>query len=379
MEGQEPYYTLLLGSDARENQSQAESRTDVIILARVDPKTATATLISIPRDTLVDIEGYGANKINSAYTFGGAAGAVNAVEKLMGVSISHYAEINFGNLENLIDVMGGVEVDVKEPIDDPKAGKVSIEAGKQTLNGQQALVFARSRAYANGDFTRGNNQKILVSAIVDKMLSLDAAAMPGVLMECSKCVTTDYTFNELLALVMTFQRANNGGQASGIEVDNPLDAIVTVLASIAGQSGISVSMALQLVWDYITGNNLGDDAPTEMTMYTATVPSAAQSIGGVSYVLADSTALAEMMKLVDAGEDPKKTTISPEEAQWLGDGYNVDESYVPAYDTSPLYGTSDTEAYGSGADAYGSAGDGYDGAADGYNGAADGSDGYGGE
>ena len=369
VEGQQPYYTLLLGSDAREGQDESECRTDVIILARVDPKTATATLVSVPRDTLVYIDGYGPNKINSAYTFGGAAGAVNAVENLTGVSVSHYAEVNFGNLESLIDAMGGVQVNVEEPINDPKAGKFTIDAGEQTLNGEQALVFARSRAYANGDFTRGNNQKILVNAIVDKMLSLDATAMPGVLMECSKCVTTDYSFNELLALVMTFQTAKNGGVASGVEVDNPIDAIATVIGAITGSNGLSLTTALQLVWDYIMGATDSGEKPTEVTMYTATVPSAAQSIGGVSYVVADTTALAEMMQLVNAGDDPKKTTINSEESGWLGDGYNVDDAYQPTYDLSPLNMTDQTTS-GDAGDYYGyddGSGDGYaDGSGGGY-------------
>lgn len=372
VDGQDAYYTLLLGSDARKNQMESEARTDVIILARVDPKTATATLVSIPRDTLVNIEGYGANKINASYSYGGAAGAVNAVEDLMGVSISHYAEVSFTELESLVDAMGGVDVNVTEAINDPKAGNVTIDAGQQTLNGEQALVFARSRAYTNGDYTRGNNQKILVNAIVKKMLSLDAAAMPGVLMKCADCVSTDYNFTDLLALAMTFQQANNGGKATGITINNPLDCFGVLFGAITGSNGIDVTTALQLIWDFImNGPSSGEDAPTEVTMYSATVPSAAQTIDGVSYVLADTTALKNMMSLVEAGEDPKKTTINSEEASWLGDGYVVDDTYVPSYDTSPLYGSSSTGTYDSGT--------GYDGGYDsgtGYDESTDSGTGY---
>ena len=108
--GDEPYYALLLGSDAR--ATDTTSRSDTIILTRVDPSKGRVTLVSIPRDTKVEIPGHGTQKINAAYAFGGASGAVDAVSEFAGVKISHYAEIHFDELEKVVDDLGGIWVNV---------------------------------------------------------------------------------------------------------------------------------------------------------------------------------------------------------------------------------------------------------------------------
>ena len=123
----EPFYMLLMGTDESEDRQDDEElaglfRTDTIILARVDPKQQALTLVSIPRDTQVDLGEYGEQKINAAHTFGGATLAVQAVEELTGVPISHYAEIDFDGFLGLVDALGGVEVDVPMAIDDEDAG-----------------------------------------------------------------------------------------------------------------------------------------------------------------------------------------------------------------------------------------------------------------
>lgn len=112
------FYMLVLGSDARVND--ATSRSDVMILLRVDPTKGKITMVSIPRDTKVEIEGHGTQKINAAYAFGGAAGAVTAVSQFAGVPISHYAEVHFDELEQLVDDLGGVWVDV--PVSNNQTG-----------------------------------------------------------------------------------------------------------------------------------------------------------------------------------------------------------------------------------------------------------------
>ena len=106
------FYALVLGSDAREGD--VSSRSDVMILCRVDPEKGTVDLISIPRDTAVNIPDYGVQKINAAHAFGGAGQAVKTVSEFAGVPISHYGEVHFNELEQLVNCVGGVEVDVPE-------------------------------------------------------------------------------------------------------------------------------------------------------------------------------------------------------------------------------------------------------------------------
>lgn len=249
----DPFYVLLLGSDARGDEA---SRSDVNILVRVDPDTAQVTMVSIPRDTKVEIDGYGTQKINAAYAFGGASLAVRTMSEFAGVPIAHYAEIHFDELVQLIDKLGGVTVDVPEYIDDPNAGNVVIPEGEQTLNGTEALVFARSRSYADGDFTRTSNQRLLVTAILEKVMATPALELPGTIQSLAECVTTDYSVGDL------------------------------------------VSLALQM-------QSKGD-----LKVYSGMVPSTTDYIDGVSYVITTEPAWSEMMAAINAGEDPADMTTT---------------------------------------------------------------------
>jgi LCP family protein required for cell wall assembly len=128
----EPFYMLLLGTDESADRQDDEElggvfRSDTIILTRVDPKEQTLTMISIPRDTQVELGEYGTQKINAAHAFGGATLAVQAVEELTGLPISHYAEINFDGFIGLVDALGGVEVDVPMAIDDEALYQATVD------------------------------------------------------------------------------------------------------------------------------------------------------------------------------------------------------------------------------------------------------------
>ena len=210
----EPFYMLLMGTDESEDRQDDEElaglfRTDTIILARVDPKQQTLTLVSIPRDTQVDLGEYGEQKINAAHTFGGATLAVQAVEELTGVPISHYAEIDFDGFLGLVDALGGVEVDVPMAIDDEDAGG-HVDAGLQTLNSWQALTLCRARnAYEDvvgqGDLYRAANQRLVLGAIVKKILASDPATMTSAISTCAEYVRTDLDTGEILDLAQQFQ------------------------------------------------------------------------------------------------------------------------------------------------------------------------------
>ncbi|MEG0682892.1 MAG: LCP family protein [Raoultibacter sp.] len=248
----EPFYMMLIGSDRRAGSEEDGQRSDTNILVRVDPTTSTVTMVSIPRDTKIDIDGQGVNKFNAAYNYGGAAATIREAKQLCGVDIAHYAEVNFEELVSLVDAVGGVEVNVPELIDDPDAGDIVIQPGPQVLDGQSALVFARSRSYVDGDFTRTSNQRLLIEGMVKKVLSLPVTDIPNVIQKAAKCVTTDLSVNDILSLAMQFK-------------------------------------------------NLGS-----LTMYSAMVPSYILPMGedGVSYVGADKAQLKKMMAIVDAGGDP---------------------------------------------------------------------------
>ena len=248
----EPFYMLLLGTDGRPGETSY--RADTIILARIDPTEQQVTLISIPRDTRITYKGE-TMKINAAHTEEGAAGMVEAVNELCGIEISHYAEISFDGLVQLVDALGGVEVNVPDEIDDPKAADFTIEPGLQTLNGEQALAFCRSRAFADGDYTRMRHQRIFVAALANTILNkTDATQLPGIIDAMADMVATDLSLPDILSLANAMR---------GMDTDS---------------------------------------------MWTANIPSHAGGdtyINGVSYVFVHEDELEEMMARVDAGEDPE--------------------------------------------------------------------------
>lgn len=172
---------LLVGSDSRAGLSEdqaaglatggevGDARTDTIILVHIPPSGRT-TLVSLPRDSYVSIPGFGQDKLNAAFAFGGAPLLTQTVETATGLRIDHYAEIGFAGFAGVVDGLGGIDVCVPQAINDPLAG-IDIPAGCQELNGPEALGFVRSRATALADIDRMNNQRLFLSALLEKATS----------------------------------------------------------------------------------------------------------------------------------------------------------------------------------------------------------------
>ncbi|XCI60462.1 putative cell wall biosynthesis protein LcpB [Mycolicibacterium parafortuitum] len=175
---------LLVGSDGREGltpEQQAElatggdlggSRTDTIMLVHLPGllSSTTATMVSIPRDSYVSIPDYGNDKINAAFSVGGAELLARTVELATGLRIDHYAEVGFGGFAGVVDAVGGVTVCPDAPIDDPLAG-INLPAGCQELDGRSALGYVRSRATPRADLDRMVHQRQFMSALVDRATS----------------------------------------------------------------------------------------------------------------------------------------------------------------------------------------------------------------
>lgn len=243
-----PYYVLALGSDAREGDGA--SRTDTMVLIRVDLLGGKLTMVSIPRDTLVDIEGYGGSKINAAYAYGAAGGAVRAVQKLTGVGVNHVAVVHFEELVGLIDYLGGVTVNVPVDVYDPTYSGLSLSAGTQTLDGQTALAWARTRyGFENGDYQRQEDQRILITAIINRVLSLSPREIPAALEQMGGLIGTDMRCYNLVPALLRFKLANP-------------------------------------------------------TVYSCAVPTRSEYIDGGWYEIADEQAMQDMLRIVNAGGDP---------------------------------------------------------------------------
>lgn len=209
----EPFYMVLLGTDGsseRENDASfgGTFRTDSIMLARIDPVENKAALVSIHRDSMIDLGEHGMQKINAAYAFGGAKLAVQAVSQKAGVGVSHYASIDFDGFKSIVDALGGVEVDVPVTIDDSDAGG-HVDAGLQTLTGDQALILCRSRNtygdYVDPDSMRAANQRLVLSAIAKKVLSSDVVTIARMADALSQYVTTDLNVSDIIGLAQAMR------------------------------------------------------------------------------------------------------------------------------------------------------------------------------
>ena len=209
----DPFYMLLMGTDGSDEREASGDfgdsfRTDSMMLLRVDPQEKKVACVSIMRDTQVEIEGYGLQKINAAHVFGGAELAIKTVSELAGVPISHYAEIDFDGFEKIVDALGGIEVNVPVAINDKHVDAV-LEPGLQTLNGVEALSLGRSRhTYDNigsGDALRAANQRMVLGAIAKKILAADVPTMMSSIEALSQYVTTDMSVTDILALAQSMR------------------------------------------------------------------------------------------------------------------------------------------------------------------------------
>jgi len=166
---------LVVGSDSREDLTEEERRelgtggasgrrTDTIMLLHVG--SGPNLLLSLPRDSIVEIPDHGTTKINAAYAFGGPRLLVRTVEQNTGIRIDNFVEIGFGGFVDLVDAVGGIEICPENAMNDPQAN-LNIEAGCQEANGVTALGYARSRKTDPqlGDITRARHQREVVSAI----------------------------------------------------------------------------------------------------------------------------------------------------------------------------------------------------------------------
>jgi LCP family protein required for cell wall assembly len=207
---------LLIGTDARPGEDI--SRTDTLVLVRLDPRNNRVSMLSFPRDLYVRIPGYGKDKINAAYPLGekkigpgyGPALLKKTVSELVGLPIDHFVLINFEGFKAVIDKIGGIYVDVPKEIDDPnyptddyRTIKIHFDAGLQLMDGERALMYARTR-HADSDFGRNQRQQQVLIAIFDRIraqgLLTQLASLDDYTSALSDYVRTDITRGEMLNL-----------------------------------------------------------------------------------------------------------------------------------------------------------------------------------
>ncbi|MCM3760924.1 LCP family protein [Alkalihalobacillus oceani] len=196
---------LFLGVDDRDGD--LGGRTDAMLLATFNKELGTIKLLNIPRDSLVDIPGRrNQDKINHAHAFGGVDLAVETVEQLFDIPVDYYTKLNFIAFVEIVDALGGIDVEVpfafSEMDSRDQHDAISLEQGLQTLNGEEALAFARMRKHdPRGDLGRGERQQEIIKAIIAKGASLSSINnYDEVLQSVETHLSTNLTFGNILAL-----------------------------------------------------------------------------------------------------------------------------------------------------------------------------------
>jgi LCP family protein required for cell wall assembly len=249
----EPVNILLIGVDKRPGDDDG-ARGDTLILVRLDPLAKWASMLSIPRDSVVDIPRFGLAKINAAFAYGyanaeavygagtepdaaGGALAAETVEQFLGVKVDYVAQVDFNGFAQLVDAIGGVPVDVERPLldaeyptDDYGVERIYIPSGLQVMDGRTALIYARSR-HLSTDYDRSRRQQQVLRALLDQVrargLLENAAALPQWAEVLARNVRTTLPVRDLGMLngLATLARELGRDRVAQLSI-NPIDVAI---------------------------------------------------------------------------------------------------------------------------------------------------------
>ncbi|MDQ6784482.1 MAG: LCP family protein [Actinomycetota bacterium] len=297
-----PFTMLIVGSDTRAladgkafgaSSAPAGQRSDTIMLARVVPSERQITLMSVPRDLYVPVQGMGQTRINSAFNAGPNL-LVQTIENDLGIPINHYVEVNFDSFRQVTDAIGGVRFWVPTAVRDPLAGLFIHQAGCIPLTGDQALAFVRSRHYEyyhNGEFrpeaasdlARIQRQQAFVKRMVDKAQGqfTNPLALNSIVSGVTKNLTVDSNFST--SLILSLARTFRGISSTGI----PTATLPTMPQTINGADVLTLAQP-EAQTNIAAFNQLGTPAAPSSTTSAAptssstSAPAAAPSPSSVS-------------------------------------------------------------------------------------------------
>jgi polyisoprenyl-teichoic acid--peptidoglycan teichoic acid transferase len=204
--GKKPIFILALGSDARPGQNILAERSDSIHIIGVNPLKHTASILGFPRDSFVPIPGHGSGKITSAMELGGPPLTIKTIEALTGIHVDFFLITSFRGLRNMVDAVGGLTVNVTQPMHD-HFSHADFDPGEHHFTGAQALAFARDRHdFTTGDLARSGNQgQLFLSALAGfrKQFAKDPGSVLTWMGAGLRNVQTDLSIPELLKLAFT--------------------------------------------------------------------------------------------------------------------------------------------------------------------------------
>lgn len=234
---------LLIGQDAREGEDQ--SRSDSMILCTYNKNTKALTMTSFLRDLYVPIPGHGSNRINAAYTYGGASLLQETISQNFSVVIDGCMEVDFSHFSNIIDSLGGVEIELRQDeaqVINQQTGS-SLAEGINLLNGTQALVYSRIRSLdVDGDFSRTSRQRKVINALADSLRGTGIREMTPVISKILPMVTTDLSRGQLVLYAVEILPHLSGMEilsqsipAEGTFTDKTIDGMAVLEADMEAQ------------------------------------------------------------------------------------------------------------------------------------------------
>ncbi len=199
--GAKPFTFLFLGCDI----GGFKGNTDAIMLVRVEPEASRISVMSVPRDTRVQIPKHGYHKLNAANQIGGPALTTKLVEEITGAKVDFYALVDFEGFKELIDALGGIEIDVERnmfKVDPYQNLRINLKKGRQRLNGEQAMGYVRFRDDTFGDITRVERQQKFFKALLNRVKEPDAFNnLPALVRQSLRTVRTNISLGTALTLL----------------------------------------------------------------------------------------------------------------------------------------------------------------------------------
>ena len=293
---------VLFGGDSRTGEVEKNINTDTIIIVSLNNETKEIKMVSVYRDTLLDVSRGSINKCNSAYALGGAVNAINMLNKNLDLDIKRYVTVDFGIVTDIIDLVGGIEVEVSEAemrATNEYIWETAMVAGKeatliertgyQTLNGVQATTYARVRKGVGDDYGRTERQRLVIKKIAEKVMKSDFATLNNIIDEVLPSISTNMPVSEIMKYARSFTKYQIG-ESTGFPFDKGSGTI--------GSRGscvypITLTSNVSQLHEFLFG--IEDYTPTSQ-------------VRNISYAIQNVVATAKQQEEADATENPDETT-----------------------------------------------------------------------
>lgn len=270
--GEDKVNIMVMGVDERGDDV---GRSDTLFVLSLDKKTKQVSMLSVPRDTRVNIPGHGYDKINHAYAFGGHKLTQKSVEGLLGMPMDYYVVINMAGFKKIVDAIGGVDIDVEkrmyydDPYDDDGGLHINLRPGLQHMNGDTAIQYVRYRD-EEGDIGRVGRQQKFMRAVLTQVASPTIITkLPGIISGLNSAIKTDMSTSEMLNLAKMVNDASKQGMKADMVPGKPAyinDVSYWLPDIVALREHMAKSLGITMDDKYVT------TARREATEYERSIP-----------------------------------------------------------------------------------------------------------